>query len=73
MATKDQEIIESVKYLYNIHFDNEKHVENLHEMFLSFAKDAEPQDDIKHSIIGTYEAMRNFLRETNQLLNPKTC
>lgn len=60
---------EMLKYLHSVHNDNEVFVEHLHEMFIALALDGEHPD--KEAITNSYQNLRNFLRESQQLLQEK--
>lgn len=66
---KNAEIVEMVQYIYSQYFDNEKHVENLHEMFVCFVNSEPRHQDFKDGIISTYQSLRQFLRDSEKILN----
>lgn len=56
--------------LYQLHNDygsNAEHLENLHEMFLSFTRDYRRDDETHAGIIETYTALRRVLQRSDAI------
>ncbi len=62
-----QKALEHVNYLRSIFNGNEDHVENLHTLFIAYVADCGAQDEV----ISSYLALRDFLKQTEAMFNPK--
>lgn len=69
---KQQQVFEKASELYGVFFNNEKYVEALHKMFMSYVLDSAKDDRDTDEIVNAYQNLRHFLRDTDAIFNPKT-
>jgi hypothetical protein len=69
---KQQQVFEKASELYGVFFNNEKYVEALHKMFMSYVLEMEEEEQEKDQVVNAYQNLRHFLRDTDAVFNPKT-